>query len=115
MSIQIVAGFLVMIGFTVGANLLLKISADRSDLPALFGLFNGYTLAGFIAFGCAGIVYAMLLKILPLNIAQSFSAAQFIAVIIASTVVLSEPIGLLRWLGIGLIATGIVVVAWSAS
>lgn len=115
MPIQTVAGFLVMTGFTVGANLLLKIAADRSDLPALFGLFNAYTLAGFVAYSCAGIVYAMLLKLLPLNIAQSFSAAQFVAVIIASTVVLSEPIGLLRWLGIGLIATGIVVVAWSAS
>lgn len=115
MSIQIVSGFFVMIGLTVCANLLLKVAAGRGDLPAIFGLVNVYTIVGLVAFGGAGIVYSWLLRSLPLNIAQSFSAVQFVAVIIASTVVLSEPIGLLRWLGIGLIAMGIIVVAWSAA
>ena len=112
---QLVFGFTLMIGLTVAANLLLKIAAGRDDLPSIFGLINVYTVFGFVAYSCAGIVYAWLLKSLPLNIAQSFSAAQFVAVIIASAVVLFEPIGLLRWLGIGLIATGIIVVACSAS
>lgn len=102
-----------MIGFTIAANLLLKIAAGRTDLPALFGLVNLYTVIGFGAYGCAGVVYAWLLKSLPLNVAQSFAAAQFIAVIVASALVLAEPIGLLRWVGIGMISAGIFVVAWS--
>lgn len=115
MSLQTLTGFIVMIGFTIAANLLLKIAAGRTDLPALFGLVNLYTVIGFCAFGCAGVVYAWLLKSLPLNVAQSFSAAQFVAVIIASALVLAEPISLLRWVGIGMISAGIFVVAWSTS
>jgi drug/metabolite transporter (DMT)-like permease len=115
MTLPVFVGFMTMIGFTVAANLLLKLAADRQDLPVLLALVNGYTVVGFFAYACAGIIYAWLLKSLPLNVAQSFSAAQFVAVIVASSVVLSEPIGLLRWGGIMLIAAGILVVAWSAS
>ena len=42
--------------------------------------------------------------------AQAFAATQFIAVILASSLLLSEPIPFARWIGIGLIACGIAVV-----
>jgi undecaprenyl phosphate-alpha-L-ara4N flippase subunit ArnE len=67
-------------------------------------------LAGLALYGCAGIAYAWLLQWLPLNVAQSFAAAQYVAVIIASALLLSEEISLARWIGIALIAIGIVVV-----
>ena len=56
----------------------------------------------------------MVATFLPLNIAQSFAAIQFIAVILASTLVLSEPIAIPRWIGIALIAIGIVIVGLTA-
>jgi hypothetical protein len=56
--------------------------------------------------------YARVLRLLPLNVAQSYAAAQFIAVILASKLILGEPIPLARWAGISLIAAGIIVGAW---
>jgi uncharacterized membrane protein len=50
-----------------------------------------------------------------LDLAQSFAAAQLVAVIMASSLILSEQNSITRWIGIGLIATGILVVALSWS
>jgi drug/metabolite transporter (DMT)-like permease len=112
---NVVLGLTAMIAFTVVANLLMKVGAERTASPVLLGVFSWTTLAGLAAFGIAGLLYAWLLKSLPLNVAQSFMAAQFIAVILASWVVLSEAIPGARWLGIALIALGIVVVALAGS
>jgi drug/metabolite transporter (DMT)-like permease len=76
-------------------------------------LLNWRVVAGMASFGGAAIFYTILLRSLPLNVAQSFTAAQYIAVILASAVVLAEPISGPRWVGIALIACGIAIVAWS--
>jgi undecaprenyl phosphate-alpha-L-ara4N flippase subunit ArnE len=76
-------------------------------------LLNWRILAGLISFGLAACFYMLVLQWLPLNVAQSFAAAQFVAVILASAWVLSEPIGLGQWIGIALIALGIATVGWS--
>ncbi len=73
---KIISGFILMIFFTVLANLLLKIGAGRTSSQLLFGLLSWISVLGLIFFGCAGFVYAWLLKFLPLNIAQSFATAQ---------------------------------------
>jgi drug/metabolite transporter (DMT)-like permease len=57
------------------------------------------------------IFYIMVLKRTALNLAQSIFAAQFVLVILAANFVLNEPIGLYRWVGIALIALGMIVVA----
>jgi undecaprenyl phosphate-alpha-L-ara4N flippase subunit ArnE len=68
---------------------------------------------GLACFAAGAIVYIIVLRTLPLNVAQSFAAAQFIAVILASAFVLSEPIGAVQWTGILLITCGIALVGWS--
>jgi multidrug transporter EmrE-like cation transporter len=55
------------------------------------------------------------LRQVPLNVAQVFAAAQFVGVVMAAGLVLGEPISLARWLGIGCICFGIVLVALTAS
>src|SRR4051794_18221848 len=108
---RIAVGFFVMISCTVAANLLMKMGAAPPAWERLlFGLLSWKLVAGVIAFGCAALVYAWLLHWLPLNVAQSFAAVQFLAVIFASSAVLSERIPPLRWFGIALIAGGIVIV-----
>jgi multidrug transporter EmrE-like cation transporter len=102
-----------MICCTVVANLLMKLGADDAPSPLLVGLMSWRTVAGLFAFGCAGLFYAAFLRVLPLNVAQSYAAVQFIAVILASKFVLDEPILLGRWIGISMITIGIVVVAAS--
>lgn len=110
---KIAVGFLLMILFTVIANLLLKIGAGKAPSPVLFNFISWISVFGLVCFAGAGLIYSWLLKSLPLSIAQSFAAAQFVAVILASAVVLSESITAAQWLGILLIATGISVVGWS--
>jgi drug/metabolite transporter (DMT)-like permease len=105
-----------MIAFTVIANLLLKTGAVMGrDAGGVWWLqiLNWRILAGFASFGVAALFYTLLLRTVPLNVAQSFTAAQFVAIILASALILGEPIDWVRWGGILLITCGIAIVAWS--
>ena len=110
------AGFGTMVACTVAANLMLKLGAGAAEAERfVFGLFGWKSITGLALFGCSGIVYAFLLRHVPLNVAQSFTAAQFVGVIITASVVLGEPISPLRWLGIACICFGIFVVGLTAN
>ena len=102
----------VMISFTVAANLLLK---QGAMVPAadrvFFGIYGWKSIFGFIAFAGAGLIYAVVLRWLPLNVAQSIASIQFVAVILASAIILSESIPVVRWLGIALITAGVRLVS----
>ena len=90
-----------MISCTVAANLLLKAGAMVPTSERIFfELLSWKIIVGIFVFGCAALIYTWLLHWLPLNVVQSFAAAQFVAVILASAVVLSESIPLARWIGI---------------
>lgn len=104
-------GFAGMISLTVAANLMLKLGA--SAFPAermVLGILGWKSVAGLALFGCAGLLYAFLLRSVPLNLAQVFAASQFVGVIIAACIVLGEPISPVRWLGIACICFGILLV-----
>jgi len=102
---------------TVGGNLLLKIGAGERGVGSSwpFSLLNMHTFLGAIAFCLAMLMYLMVLKRTALNLAQSIFALQFVLVIFAAHFVLDEPIGFYRWIGIALIAAGLLVVAISPS
>jgi drug/metabolite transporter (DMT)-like permease len=68
-----------------------------------FGLLGWKSVAGLALFECSGLLYALLLRRVPLNFAQRFTSAQFVGVIIAADLILDEPISLARWIGIGYI------------
>jgi undecaprenyl phosphate-alpha-L-ara4N flippase subunit ArnE len=115
MNFGIVTGFVGVIALTVAANLMLKLGAAvPASERVLFGVFGWKSLFGLVLFGCAGIVYGILLRSVPLNIAQAFTAAQFVAVVLAASVVLSEPISPARWTGILCISVGIALVGLTA-
>ncbi len=114
MSTKVFLVVLGMISFTVTANLLLKTGAVAGGPgQPITHLLNWRVALGLASFGLAACFYVVLLQWLPLNVAQSFTAAQFVAIILASAWLLSEPIGFSQWLGISLIAVGIAVVGWS--
>lgn len=104
--------YLAMVFLTVSANLLFKIGADKSSGDVL-ALLNGKVVLGFVCFGLASLFYIVVLTKLPLNVAQSFAAIQFVAVIVAAHFFLGEPIDATRLAGIGLIFSGIVLVGKS--
>ena len=108
---KILAGFGGMVSLTVAANLMLKLGASAiPDERILFGVLGWKSASGLALFGCSGLLYAVLLRSVPLNLAQVFTAAQFVGVIIAACVVLGEPISPVRWLGIACICFGILLV-----
>jgi drug/metabolite transporter (DMT)-like permease len=104
-----------MISCAVLANLLMKMGATTPSADRiLFGIVDWKMIAGIMAFACAALIYAALLETIPLNLVQSLLAGQFIAVILASSYVLSEPIPPARWIGIGFIAVGILIAGLTA-
>lgn len=104
-----------MISFTVAANLLMKTGATSQDVSQDFvaRMLSWQVILGLTCFGIAALIYVLVLSWLPLNVAQSFAAAQFIAVIVAARLLLAEPIATPQWVGIMLIAAGIGVVGMS--
>ncbi len=107
---------LAMIVCTVIANLFMKIGASAGDTSAsgfLARLFSVRVLIGLGFFGTSAMIYLIILSRVPLSVAQSFAAAQFCAVILASWIILAEPIGPVQWLGMALIALGIGIVGLS--
>src|SRR5215469_9435876 len=108
-------GFAAMIALTVAANLMLKLGAGVPEAERIrFGLIGWKSAAGLGLFGCGGIVYAILLRRVALNVAVTFTAAQLVGVILAGSLVLGEPISPARWLGILCISSGIVLVGLTA-
>ena len=111
---RIVLAFALMIACTVVGNIFMKLGASVPlvDRP-LFGIVAWQSCAGVAVFAAAVIIYSIVLQWMPLNVAQSFAAFQFVAVIVASAWFLGEPISGARWLGIVLIVAGIIAVGMS--
>lgn len=109
--------YIFMIALTVVANLLLKTGVAMPSAPdGIFSkLLNVRVFLGLASFGFAALFYMLILTKFPLNVAQSFATVQFVAVILASSFVLGEPIGALRWIGICMISVGILLVGRSAT
>jgi drug/metabolite transporter (DMT)-like permease len=106
-----VVGFAGMVSFTVAANLMLKVGASVPQAERiLFGMLGWKSAAGLALFGCSGLLYAFLLRSVPLNLAQVFTASQYVGVIIAAFLILGEPISPARWLGIACICVGTLLV-----
>jgi len=103
------------ISCTVLGNLLLKTGADKPGMYAVwpFNIINIYVVLGAVSFGLGLLFYTMILKRMPLNIAQSIFSIQFIVVIIASSVFLNELIPLMRWVGFAFVAVGLFIIGWS--
>ncbi len=101
-----------MVFLNVSANLLVKKGVGESSAEAtLLGQLNCYTVSGLMTFGLSFLVYAIILKRMPLNIAQCFIAFQFVAIILAAHFFLHETIPGIRWFGIVMITSGILLIA----
>jgi len=111
---KIALGMLIIVASTVVANLLLKLGAVADDSSKIFFQIIGWTgVAGLCFYAIAALIYAWVLKFVPLHMAQVIVAAQFVGVVLASRLVLSENINAAQWGGVALIAVGIAITGWS--
>jgi len=105
-------GIASMVTLTVGANLLLKLGAMAPPARrVLLGMLSWQSVLGLALFGIGGIIYAFVLRALPLHVAQAFAAVQYVAVVMAASLLLSERIAFTSWLGIACIVVGILLIS----
>lgn len=115
MDWRIGVGFAGIVLCTVCGNLLLKAGAmvppaDR----VILGTLSTQSLAGLALFGIGGLAYAVLLRAVPLNVAQVMVSTQSVGVILMANLVLGEPISGVRWAGIACTMLGVVLVGATA-
>ena len=106
---------LAAIGFTVVANLVLKQGASGAGIAPIWPLsiVNFRVIAAAASFSIAFMFYTMLLRRMPLSIAQAILSLQFVVVVLAANVVLNEEISPARWAGIALMALGLGLISLS--
>ena len=98
----------------VAGNILLKLGATRGQQATIVDLMlSWHVVAGLGLFAIAVVIYISSLRVLPLQVAQSFMVMQYAGVILASYAILGEHISAMRLLGIILIGGGVAVVSWT--
>lgn len=90
--------------------------AASSGLVALVTMIlkNPLVLLGLLLYGVGALAWIVVLSKLDLSYAYPFLALNFVLVALVSWLALGEPIPALRWMGIGVISLGILLVARSA-
>jgi uncharacterized membrane protein len=108
--------FIPFVACGIVANLLIKTGLAEVNVSLLSkgGIVSMISspriVGGILCYGVGLLSYFYLLRKYPLNVVQPFSAVAFVGVIIASYFVLGEPIPNVRWLGVGFITAGIILV-----
>lgn len=115
MTLQLVAIVLFMVIAAAGGNLLMKLGADATnDVSMVYRLMDWRILIGLSLFALSAVLYIVLLGALPLNVAQSMMALQYVVVMITSVLLLGEALPLLRLLGAGFVVVGVLLIGLSA-
>jgi drug/metabolite transporter (DMT)-like permease len=110
---QIVLAMVSTVALAVVGVVLLKIAASKPSADPL--LVYGATSISWlhvvsVAFlVAAALAYTLLLRFVPLYVAQRVAAVQFGAIILAGAFFLGEDLSPIAWIGISLIAIGIVL------
>ena len=103
---------LVLVAFAVTGNLLLKTGATRIDSGNLVASAANLPLvAGLGAFAMAAACYVLILRFVPLNVAQAFMALQFAATVTAAWLLLGESVSAMRLAGLVIIFLGVLIVS----
>ena len=82
---------------------------DGASLKSLFS--SALVWAGLVLFGVSAIVWLFALSRASLSFAYPFAALGYVVIVLFSIFVLHERVPPLRWAGVALIVTGIVLVA----
>lgn len=103
---------LAIVACVVTGNLLLKLGAVKIDAADLAATLTNWRLAvGLCAFAVAAAGYILLLRSVPLHMAQAFMALQFAATVAAAWAILGESISGMRLLGLLIILAGVLIVS----
>lgn len=91
---------------------LLKSGARQADFVAQ--LLDWHTLLGFVLYGGAALLYIVALRRIPMSVALPCTAVSYIAATLIGHYAFAEPIGGVHMAAIGLISTGVLLLALTA-
>ncbi len=104
------------LGMAVG-QVLFKLAATRStDLESargMLGFVNMYLIAGLFLYAVLTLAWVWILKSVPLSKAYPFVALAFVFTPLLSKLVFGEVLNIAYFLGMALIAAGVIVIARS--
>ncbi len=110
---------LISVASGVAGQAFLKIGTERAGSGADGGIVpligsivtSPLTLLGLFFYGCGALAWIAVLRRMDLSYAYPFLALNFVLIALVSYLFLGEVIPAMRWLGVGIICIGIIVVA----
>jgi drug/metabolite transporter (DMT)-like permease len=97
-----------------GMNLAKAHASDTGRSMALVAATSPWILGGLVIFGVSAIAWLVTLSRVPLSVAYPFNALGYVAILVASSVILHERTNLWTWLGTLLVVSGLIVVVTTA-
>ncbi len=112
-ALSVFAGVLgqILIKLGVGDNGL--VSDSGAGILSIFTviLTTPLVMGGLVLYGVGAISWILVLSRMNLSYAYPFLALNFVLIAVLSRVLLQEPIPMIRWVGMGIICVGIVLVS----
>jgi multidrug transporter EmrE-like cation transporter len=119
-----IALLLISVCFAVGGQLTLKSAMTRvgriggaevADASGTMGRIarEPRLWLGLLLFGISAAFWLIVLSRVPLSLAYPFVGVSYILVVLLSRFVLHERVPVLRWIGVGIVATGIAIIGLS--
>jgi drug/metabolite transporter (DMT)-like permease len=114
--LSVAFGVVGQIALKTGMTQIGRIGGGQALAPlatALRVLGTPLVLIGLACYGLGAVAWLIVLSRLDLSFAYPFLALNFLLITLGSRFVLHEPVSLLRWLGVLVIAAGVIIVARS--
>ena len=113
---SVVLGSLGQITLKVAMNRIGELSVQ--SLSQLFGVVaklatTPLVIFGLALYGIAAVMWLMVLSKADLSFAYPMYSLSFVVVVFLSTVFLGESVSLVRWLGVGIICLGVILISRS--
>ena len=121
LSVKALILFAIAMAFDTAGNLLLKLGMNDFVVSRLAGwrglsanfkqaIASKILILGALSMVCEAIVWFGFLSITPLNVAGPMASANNVFILLASSWLLKERVSPKRWLGVGLIISGMLFV-----
>ena len=116
MSPVILLAFAATVALDVAGQVAFKLGLNAVQEGPLWRrvLASPATMAGVAAYGLELVLWLVVLSVADLSVAYPAGALAYGGVLLASRIVLKEPVSRRRWLGAGIITLGVALVCASA-
>ncbi len=112
LAVTILTGSIGQYFLKLGANKLGAVTADNAIALMLKILTIPDLLIGLTFYAGAAVLYILILTRVPLSILGPSVALQYVFAVLMGKYLFNDPIPGYRWIGLGFIACGVILVVW---